>query len=129
MKYSPRIFGRRYKKSARKLSYKRRHLRLTSNEQVRARQMKRFMFLMMAILSHESTLSDEDKEKCEEALKFTFMYYLNMVTYDDEPTEKCPNRMRTVGSFSLCECKIFFQFRRGDLIFLSQEYCNSEQRY
>ena len=83
--------------------------------------MKRFMFLMMAILSFDSTLKDVDRELCEEALKFTFVHYLDTVTYDDEPTDSTPDRKRTISSFTPCECKIFFQFRRDDLVFLCRE--------
>lgn len=76
---SQRIFGKRVKKVAKKLAYRRRHLRLTSNDQVRARRIKKAILIKLHI---DETMSKDDREILEIAFKAAAINYLDLVSYD-----------------------------------------------
>ena len=114
--YSPRIFGRRVKKVAKKLSVRRRHLRLNSNDQVRVRRMRK---IILAILfkrhHHDTLLSKDEKEQLENAYRVAVIYYLYLVTYDDETHDKTPSKNRMISSYSDSQCVSKFRFQKQHL--------------
>ena len=140
MFFSPRIFGRRIRKTAKKLSLRRRHLRLTSNDQVRARRLKSLIIGLLVKIritdkaksverfednnndgdddgseSGEQQRSDGERENLMRALKCCIAYYLSIITYEDEDHDFTPSHQRTISSFSPSQCNTEFRFLSAHL--------------
>ena len=48
-------------------------------------------------------------------LEAVILKYLSLKVATDEDMEKCERYNRTIESFSPCDCKIFFEFKKTDL--------------
>ena len=111
---SPRVLGRRLRRKAYHLAYRRRHLRLTSHQQVKSRNLRR-IFLTMMVLSKRKTITGRRKKKIKQLLKLSAIKYLNLVCYDDEEEKQAPNRRRDIDSFTASECRLLFRFHQDHL--------------
>lgn len=104
----------KFRKPAKELAYRRRHLALTSNEQVRLRTISGVIkFLTMKQMI-------KPKEFCEREkglLKSLYATYLSIVylSEKEELPEIRPDYTRTISSFTPSNCYIFFHFRRREL--------------
>jgi hypothetical protein len=114
--FSPRIYGRRIKKPSKKLAQRRRHLSLTSNDQVVARRLKLIISVLLVRLKTDEALTKDERQHLENLLRIIIVSYLHQVTYEDEEHDKTPSRERTISSFSNSECNTLFRFHKEDLV-------------
>ena len=107
----PWVLGRRLRRKAYHLAYRRRHLRLTSNQQVKSRNLRRFILTLM-ILSKRKSITLRRKKIIKQLLKVTAINYLNLACYDDEEEKQASNRRRDIDSFTASECRLRFRFHQ-----------------
>lgn len=106
------------KKKAKYLSYRKRHLRLTSNDQVRSRKWKKIIFLLLCKRRkfNDHGISVAKRTKIEKALRLAIAFYLSIVVDDQDHTLDKPLRLdKTIDSFCDSDCNIFFRYLKEDL--------------
>ena len=102
------------KKPSRHTSYRKRQLRLDSNDQVRTRRLKKLILFLMADVNRKE---GEEKEVADMALKASIACYLRIVVCDDANQFERPLRtiFVRIGSLSDSDCKIEFSFNRAEM--------------
>ena len=98
-----------FRKSAKHLSYRKRR----SIEQVRLKRLKK---IILALFCKIDTAQDPSENKnLNGMLEAVVLKYLSLKVVDDDGMEQCERYDRTIESFSPCDCKIFFEFKKADL--------------
>ncbi|KAJ1428372.1 hypothetical protein B484DRAFT_463687, partial [Ochromonadaceae sp. CCMP2298] len=103
------------RKLSRHLSYRRRHLAISSNEQVESRAVKRLLWILMVQVEEEEDASE--KELLSDMLRVLMIKYL--VTVVEPVGEELPvqkTRHRLICSFCPSVCKMYFRFRKEHLV-------------
>jgi hypothetical protein len=103
------------RKLSRHLSYRRRHLAISSNEQVESRAVKRLLWILMVQVEEEEDASE--KELLSDMLRILMIKYL--VTVVEPVGEELPvqkTRHRLICSFCPSVCKMYFRFRKEHLV-------------
>ena len=113
---------------AKKVSYRKRHLTLTSKDQVRCRKLTNLFLALAAKRKMEGTLNQE----ADNVLQMIFSCFLQTATYDHTDKENIvearPSRERDINSFTPSDCRINFNFKKADLrrlvhLLRFPEYC------
>ena len=100
-----------FRKCGKHLSYRKRHLSLSSIKQVRLKRLKK---IILALFCKIDTTQDP-AEKKNDMLETVVLKYLSLKVVDDDGMEQCERYDRTIESFSPCDCKILFEFKKTDL--------------
>ena len=100
--------------NAKYLSYRKRYLSLSSIEQVRLKKLKKI--IKTFIVKLETSDCTEEKEEITDIIDMLICQYLSIKVADDEQLEKCARFDRTIDSFSASDCKVFFRFKKLDLM-------------
>ena len=109
MKYSVAL-----RKVAKRLSYRKRYLSLSSIDQVRLKLLKK---LILVVIYKIERLSDEIAiEKLNGKLRKVVLLYSSIVYTKDECLESCERYDRTIRSFTASDCKLMFEFKKRDLL-------------
>lgn len=105
--------GFKVKRTSKLLSYRRRHQRITSHEQVQSKELKLLILAMMAKLK----LCDDmiEQQRIEVGLKLLIARYLQLVIEPAQILEPPPRFDRSIESFSSSNCRLFFAFSKTDL--------------
>ena len=102
-----------FRQNAKHLSFRKRHISLSSIEQVRIKRLKKIIQAVVCrIYKTEDPLEREDLNHMLDAV---VMKYLSIKVVEDDGLEKCSRYNRTIESFSPSDCKIFFEFKNKDL--------------
>jgi len=97
-----------FRQNAKHLSFRKRHISLSSIEQVRIKRLKKIIQTVMCkIYKTEDPLEREDLNHMLDAV---VMKYLSIKVVEDDGMEQCGRYNRTIESFSPSDCKIFFEF-------------------
>ena len=88
------------KKVAKKLSYSKRHLALTSKEQVDIKKLK-YMLLYILININNEVTKEKELDFWKECFTLTASKYLQIVVDPCESTQRIKYLDRTIASFSL----------------------------
>jgi hypothetical protein len=113
--------GFKVRQKAKAYSYRKRHLALTSHEQVQSRRIKKFILALMVKQKQEEKIQQLDssrEELFESVLKVLAARYLSIVCVGEEEeqeVERRPSQNRTIESFTASECKINFRFHKEHL--------------
>ena len=97
-----------FRKCGKHLSYRKRHLSLSSIEQVRLKRLKK---IILALFCKIDTTQDP-AEKKNDMLETVVLKYLSLKVVDDDGMEQCERYDRTIESFSPCDCKIFLNLKK-----------------
>jgi hypothetical protein len=110
------LSGHTPKKRARKLSYRKRHLALTSNDQVKIRRAR--LALIMILFRIKRSRTPEKKGFLMKLAKF-MSFKLILLKYHPRELEKLPPLLRLqhrVEDFDEADCKHFFRFMKADIL-------------
>ena len=103
------------KRSAHKLSLKRRFERLTADDVVRSQRMKKMLYIILITIRRKEKGRKDKQIRLRKLLKASFARYLQVVYYAPKPLRP-PRRLdRTIGSFSNQDCPLFFRFTKPHL--------------
>ena len=95
-----------FRQNAKHLSFRKRHISLSSIEQVRIKRLKKIIQAVMCkIYKTEDPLEREDLNHMLDAV---VMKYLSIKVVEDDGMEQCGRYNRTIESFSPSDCKICF---------------------
>ena len=104
------------RKPASKVYIRKRHLALDSNGQVRARQMKK-LILVLIMLGNDEQL--KMKEKARRFLRLAIPYYLLLTCMTEEEFKVPPSLPSTIyiwiDNWSESGCRLDFNFKQADL--------------
>ena len=103
-----------FRRNAKHLSLRKWYLSLSSIEQVRLKRLKQFILVLFCKIYH--TEDKSELEDLNDMLEAAIMKYLFVKIGDKDDLEKCERYDRTIESFSPSDCKIFFEFKKGDLM-------------
>jgi hypothetical protein len=117
------------RKVARKTSYKTRYTSLSSNEQVYLRDLKKLIKIFLVKFAKEDSNITIENEK-EKALKriatqnmltLVILRYQSISSMDDDmiaerENDEIPRLDRTIDSFTNCECKSYFPYKKPELL-------------
>jgi hypothetical protein len=103
------------KKVSRKLGYRKRYSRLTSNQQVQSRKLKKIIKVLLFKINIDGN-NCENLDELERMLEVVTIKYYSITTMVDIGPLDRPKRLdRTIDSFNEPECFIFFKFNLDDL--------------
>lgn len=125
---SPKAFKMKVRRPAKEIAYKKRHLRLTSHDQIRIRRLKQLILTFLATLHMDADMDEDLRERLSLATKIATARYLSLVFHDENEDAPTPDRKRTIDSFSDSECNAFFRFVKVQLhelvvLFKFPEFC------
>lgn len=100
------------RKVARKLSYRSRHLSMSSNDQVMCRKLKEVILYLCLLKKYKPPLTEQQ----DKVLKLFGAYYLSIIVDPGGHYISCPkSRDRNINSFTETECRINFRFTKEHL--------------
>jgi hypothetical protein len=102
------------KKSARRLSLRKRYLAMTASEKSKSKLLLSNINNLIQILSNDGIESDV-KTRGIHLILLHYAAYLGTIQEADIPLEPCINYRRTIDSFTHSECWNFFETRKEDL--------------
>lgn len=101
------------RRNANHLSFRRRHISLSSIEQVGLKRLKKIILALFCKI--DITEDSQEKQDLNFMLEAVILKYLSLKVANDDDMAKCERHNRTIESFSPCDCKIFFEFKKTDL--------------
>jgi hypothetical protein len=106
----------KFKKYIKDLAYSKRHKGLTSNDIVKARQLRKAI-IVLALVKKVKALSKERKKKIKKVLQLLLAVYLSVLVESpspvDPPKPKIPRR--TIDSFTEADSRINFRYSKADM--------------
>ena len=103
-----------FRRKAKHLSYRKRHLSLSSIEQVRLKRLKKIILALFCKIG--MTDDTEEKKDLNDMLEAVVLKYLSIVVVYKDDMDMCERYDRTISSFSPSDCKTFFEFKKADLV-------------
>jgi len=107
----------RIRKPARQLSYRQRFSRLTSQDQVKLRKLRKLILVCLTIQYLDDLEGESEDDVVDAVLVASCLRYLS-ISIDTEYTilDRPIRTDRTIDSFSPTDCYAFFTFTKVDLI-------------